>query len=231
MLGRSARSAVFTTGRRTRARALLAAALLGVTLVAVAGCAREEPRGLAPAEIREYRGRPLDSVDDFRENSIKGPQKVDIDSYRLKVTGEVDSPLELTYDDIIERERVKKVVELFCVEGWSAKVLWEGVLLSDILEQAAYDRDATIVIFRCEDGYSTSLPLDFVVDEDIVLAYKMNDVVLPEERGYPFQVVAEDKWGYKWAKWVTEIEVSSDRDFRGYWEQRGYDDEADLPGR
>jgi DMSO/TMAO reductase YedYZ molybdopterin-dependent catalytic subunit len=114
------------------------------------------------------------------------------------------------------------------VEGWSVDILWEGVLLRDLLEEAEYDRGAKVVIFRCADGYSTSLPLGYVIERDILLAHKMNDVVLPEERGYPFQVVAEDKLGYKWAKWVTEIEVSDDADFEGYWEQRGYSNDADI---
>ena len=75
---------------------------------------------------------------------------------------------------------------------------------------------------RCADGFSTSLPLDFIIGRDILLAYRMNDVVMPPERGFPFQVVAEDLLGYKWAKWVTEIELSSDPNYLGYWEQRGY---------
>jgi DMSO/TMAO reductase YedYZ molybdopterin-dependent catalytic subunit len=56
----------------------------------------------------------------------------------------------------------------------------------------------------------------------------MNGVVLPPERGFPFQVVAESKLGCKWAKWVTGIEVSNDSSFRGFWESRGYDNDADL---
>jgi DMSO/TMAO reductase YedYZ molybdopterin-dependent catalytic subunit len=78
------------------------------------------------------------------------------------------------------------------------------------------------------DGYTTSLPLDYFAERDILLAYKMNDVVLPPERGFPFQLVAEDKWGYKWIKWVERIELSADEDYEGYWERRGYDNEADL---
>jgi DMSO/TMAO reductase YedYZ molybdopterin-dependent catalytic subunit len=188
-----------------------------------------EQKRLAPAEVREYKGERLDSVDDFRENSIKGPQQVDIERYKLEVTGEVDTPLTLTYDDVVSRQTYEKVVRMNCVEGWSVDILWKGVLLGDLLEQAGYDREALVVIFRCEDGYTTSLPLDYVIDRDILFAYEMNGVTLPTERGYPFQVVAEDKWGYKWAKWVTEIEVSNDRDFLGYWEQRGYPDDAELP--
>jgi DMSO/TMAO reductase YedYZ molybdopterin-dependent catalytic subunit len=220
-----------SAGRATRLVCVGVGLLLATSVVA--GCAPsqspQQPTRLAPSEVREYQGKRLDSVDDFRENSIKGPQSVDIERYRLRVLGEVDDPLELTYDEVLDRESFEKVVRLNCVEGWSVDILWEGVLLRDVLEQAGYDPAARVVIFRCEDGYSTSLPLDFVVDNDILLAYKMNDVDLPEERGYPFQVVAEDKWGYKWAKWVTSIEVSNDESFRGYWEQRGYDNDADFP--
>jgi len=60
------------------------------------------------------------------------------------------------------------------------------------------------------------------------MAYKMNDLTLPPERGFPFQLVAEKKWGYKWIKWITKIELSDDEEYRGYWESRGYSNEADL---
>jgi DMSO/TMAO reductase YedYZ molybdopterin-dependent catalytic subunit len=60
------------------------------------------------------------------------------------------------------------------------------------------------------------------------MAYKMNNVTLPIERGFPFQLVAESKWGYKWIKWITEIEFSSNESYEGYWEQRGYSNSANL---
>ena len=60
-----------------------------------------------------------------------------------------------------------------------------------------------------------------------MIAYAMNNVTLPPERGYPFQLVAEDKWGYKWAKWITRIELS-DALPSGYWESRGYSRDGDL---
>ena len=65
---------------------------------------------------------------------------------------------------------------------------------------------------------------------DIIMAYKMNGVDLPAERGFPFQLVAESKWGYKWIKWITDIELSGDENYRGYWESRGYSNSADLDG-
>jgi DMSO/TMAO reductase YedYZ molybdopterin-dependent catalytic subunit len=60
------------------------------------------------------------------------------------------------------------------------------------------------------------------------MAYKMNGVVLPSQRGFPFQLVAESKWGYKWIKWITKIEVSDDEGYKGFWESRGYSNDADL---
>jgi DMSO/TMAO reductase YedYZ molybdopterin-dependent catalytic subunit len=68
------------------------------------------------------------------------------------------------------------------------------------------------------------------MNNDILLAYKMNNVTLPPERGFPFQVVAEDKWGYKWVKWVTKIEISGDPNYKGYWESNGYDNNGDITG-
>jgi DMSO/TMAO reductase YedYZ molybdopterin-dependent catalytic subunit len=55
-------------------------------------------------------------------------------------------------------------------------------------------------------------------------------VTLPPERGFPFQVVAESKWGYKWVKWVTKIELSDDTDYKGYWEELGYNNDGGIEG-
>lgn len=193
------------------------------------GTGAEPPTELEKAQVREYEGKNLSSFTDFRENSIKGPQDVDRATYRMKVTGLVDTPLELTYDEVLsDRERFKKVVALNCVEGWSVDILWEGIKVSDLLDAAGADPDARVIIFKSVDGYSTSLPASFIRDNEILLAYKMNDIELPPERGFPFQLVAEEKWGYKWAKWIDEIEVSDDTSYKGYWESRGYSNTGNL---
>ncbi len=228
-------------GRGTGGRVTLGMVSFAFVAILMAGCsaapqvspsapdsAGGDAATLDAVEVREYEGKKLGSVDDFRENSIKGPQTVAIEGYRLRIEGEVDKPTSLTYDQVIDRETFRKVVTLNCIEGWSVDILWEGVRLVDLLEQAGYNTNAKVVIFRCYDGYSTSLPLKTVVDRDLLLAYKMNGIDLPTERGYPFQVVAEDKYGYKWAKWVTSIEVSDDANFKGYWESRGYSNDAEF---
>lgn len=56
----------------------------------------------------------------------------------------------------------------------------------------------------------------------------MNNITIPSERGFPFQLVAESKWGYKWIKWITEINLSSNQEYRGFWESVGYSNDGDL---
>jgi len=217
------------TGRRILFAVL--SLMLVATLVVWANMACDQTGGLAPVEVREYEGVDLSSINSFRENSIKGPQEIDVESYTLRITGLVTNSTSYTYDEVLSRyQHYKKVVTLDCVEGWSVTILWEGVLVKDLLAEAGPLENAEVLIFHAYDGYTTSLPIDYVMDNDILMAYKINDVVLPPERGFPFQLVAESKWGYKWIKWITEIELSDDAGYRGYWESRGYSNSADLDG-
>jgi DMSO/TMAO reductase YedYZ molybdopterin-dependent catalytic subunit len=217
------------TGRRILFAVL--SLMLVATLVVWANMACDQTGGLAPVEVREYEGVDLSSINSFRENSIKGPQEIDVESYTLRITGLVTNSTSYTYDEVLSRyQHYKKVVTLDCVEGWSVTILWEGVLVKDLLAEAGPLENAEVLIFHAYDGYTTSLPIDYVMDNDILMAYKINDVVLPPERGFPFQLVAESKWGYKWIKWITEIELSDDASYRGYWESRGYSNSADLDG-
>ena len=207
---------------------LLAVVITPIALAVASLCLNgNEP--LDVVEIREYEGKNLSSINDFRENSIRGPQLIDAEDYQLVVTGLVDRDVTYTYDEIVTQNQLhKKVVTLYCVEGWEATILWEGVLVEDLISEAGINLNANTVIFYAYDGYSTSLPLDYIVENDIIVAHKMNGVTLPPERGFPFQLVAESKWGYKWIKWITEIEISDDENYKGYWESRGYSNNADL---
>jgi len=179
-------------------------------------------------EIREYEGARLEPAIGPRDNSIKGVQTVSIDSYTLKITGLVGEPIDLKYNEVLDLDDYERKITLYCVEGWDATILWEGVLLEDIMDLAGIDQEANTVIFHSVDGYTTSLPLEDIIDNQLILAYSSNGLELPPEMGYPFIVVAESKLGYKWARWVSEIELSDDEDYRGFWEQRGYSNEADL---
>jgi DMSO/TMAO reductase YedYZ molybdopterin-dependent catalytic subunit len=179
-------------------------------------------------EIREYQGVRLDPAIGPRDNSISGIQEVDLSTYQLQLTGLVDKPVSYTYEQVLEKEKAQRLITLYCVEGWQATVLWEGVHINDLLADAGIKDNATVVIFHCVDGYTTSMPLTVIKDEDMLLAYSANGVSLPASMGFPFIVVAEDRLGYKWARWVNKIELSSDESYKGYWEKRGYSNDATV---
>ena len=179
-------------------------------------------------EIQEYQGKMLDPAIGPRDNSIKGTQHIDIQNYTLTIKGLDGSTVDLRYNDVIALTSYQRLITLHCVEGWDATILWEGVLLSDLITLAHPSVNVKTIIFHAVDGYTTSLPYQIILDKQLILAYKGNGLALPDEMGYPFIVVAENKLGYKWARWVTEIELSSDENYKGYWESRGYTNSADV---
>ena len=181
-------------------------------------------------EIKTYKGGQLSPYHRTYDNSIRGPQKVAKDAYRLKVDGLVQKPLSLTYKQILDMPSVKEVVDMPCVEGWTETLLYQGVRLSDLLALAGPKPEATWVMFHSAEGYSTGLPLKFLQGDKVMLGYKINELPLDATRGWPFQLVAPGKLGYKWAKWVVRLELTA-KPQKGFWEKRGYDNTADAVGR
>lgn len=188
----------------------------------------ENVKQLEQKQVREYEGENLSSIADLQNTGIKGTQYIDRNEYSLEVTGLVEDPKSYTYDQVLDLPKYNKVIELNCVVGWDAKILWEGILLEDLIENSLPKAGGKEIIFHARDGYTSSLHYDYIKDNDILLAYKINGIELPQEKGFPFQVVAEDKWGYKWVKWLTKIEVSDDTEYRGTYESSGYNREGDL---
>ena len=179
-------------------------------------------------EISEYKGARLDPSVGPRDNSIKGVQQVDIATYTLTIDGLVDATVTLTYDQVLQLDAYERLITLHCVEGWDATILWKGVLLNELIQKAVAKPEAVTVIFSSVDGYTTSLPLNVIVARQLILAYSANGLDLPAEMGYPFIVVAEDKLGYKWGRWVNRITLSDDANYMGYWEALGYSNDADV---
>ncbi|MDD4081280.1 MAG: molybdopterin-dependent oxidoreductase [Eubacteriales bacterium] len=215
--------------------------LLAALLLLLAACYPQEASPGADAvsaatqaryrenEVRDYQGARLDPAVGPRDNSIKGIQEVDISQYALVIDGLVGSPVSLQYDQVLELPAHERLITLHCVEGWDATVLWEGVLLEELMSLAGIKPDAVTVIFSSVDGYTTSLPLETILEKGLILAYGANGLDLPPALGYPFMVVAEDKLGYKWARWVDTITLSDDADYKGFWENLGYPNDADVP--
>jgi len=181
-------------------------------------------------EATEYLGVKLTSINAQRNNALAGTQVINKDTYTLTVDGLVNKSLTLTYGDLQAYPQVSRLATLPCVEGWSFIAKWTGPALASILDDAGVKPEAKILIFYTADSPSgyTSLDLSYIRDKNVIIALRLNDITMPQDRGFPFQVVAEGKLGYKWAKWVTRIEVSDNENFRGYWESRGYSNSADA---
>jgi DMSO/TMAO reductase YedYZ molybdopterin-dependent catalytic subunit len=192
---------------------------------------------LFPGEVIQFQGQDLTPIGAYIDYlyqhpdvAIHGAQYLDKATYHLAITGLVNNPTNYGYDDIVNNfNSTLEVATLPCVEGWSVTLLWQGVQISDLLQHEDVSPNATTLIFLAADGYSTSLPLNYVKENNITIAYKMNNVTLTPRTGWPFFLVARNQYGYKWIEWLTEINVSSDSNYMGYWESRGYPNNATVP--
>jgi DMSO/TMAO reductase YedYZ molybdopterin-dependent catalytic subunit len=214
-----------------KARFIILITLAVVLLIVVA--VHSQPHSAPPSgevEAKEFMGEKLTPISQQRNNALAGTKVINNETYRLVVDGLADSPLSLSYADLLSYPQVSKLVYLPCVEGWGFTAKWTGPTLNSIFADAKVRPEATIAIFYTADdtnGY-TSLLLDYIRGNNIIIALKDNDITLSPSRGFPFQVVAEGKFGYKWAKWVTRIELSANTNFRGYWESRGYSNDGNI---
>lgn len=204
-----------------------------LVILLASGCV--EPQQAPAVNISEtegafFAGRELTPIKEQRNNAIKGTQFINKATYTLQVTGMVNKSLNLTYEELLALPVADRFVRMDCVEGWGFDARWTGVTLNSIFNDSGLQPGAKNVIFYCADDYSTSLELDYLRGNDIMLAYRLNNVTLPYDRGFPLQLVAEDRYGYKWAKWVTRIEVT-DQPYEGFWESRGYSNLAILEKR
>jgi DMSO/TMAO reductase YedYZ molybdopterin-dependent catalytic subunit len=148
-------------------------------------------------------------------------------SWTLKVDGLVGRPLTLTYREVKGLPSVVSVSDFHCVTGWTKfGNRWEGVAFETIQEMAEPLNNARYVIFLCEGDYTTSLPLEDLNREGILLAYRLDGRDLPLEHGGPLRLVVPHKYAYKSAKWVRRITFLEENEL-GFWEVRGYSDTAD----
>ena len=185
----------------------------------------EKREGLPPGQ------RPIKSLLRWGTDhaTIGGPvPKIDLTKWTLTIEGEVRKPLRLSWDDLQKIPMVESVSNFHCVEGWSVSDLrWEGVRFRDIVEMVEPTENAQFVSFECADGYTTSLSLEDLLANDILLAYKLDGKPLEEGIGAPLRLVVPSKYAYKSAMWITRIVFTQKKEL-GYWERRGYSDTANV---
>lgn len=157
---------------------------------------------------------------------------IDPAAYRLRIDGAVERPVTLTLDDLRRLPRATQVSDFHCVTGWSVEdVAWGGVRFADLLAAARPLPSATLLRFVSEEvPYDDTLTLEQALAPDVMLALDMDGSPLSRPHGAPTRVVVPRMYGYKSVKWVGRIELLTDPDHRGYWEQRGYDRDAWVDG-
>jgi DMSO/TMAO reductase YedYZ molybdopterin-dependent catalytic subunit len=139
---------------------------------------------------------------------------------QLKIGGDVDRPLTVA-DELRELPRVEQTSDFHCVTTWSRSSLrWGGFRFAEFFERivvprACPQKDATFIIFRCQDGYAPSLPLADLLADTVLFADTLNGEPLTIEHGAPLRLVAPAHYGYKNAKHVWGVEFwRDDRQYR-----------------
>ena len=136
------------------------------------------------------------------------PQRIELAAYRLKVSGKVDRPLSLGYDEIRRLPRLGSKPALICQGYFEDYANWAGASLAALLDRAGVGSGARRVELISADGYSTELSLAEARSKDAFLAYELEGRVLPVLHGFPLRAVFPGLQGNKWAKWITEIRVN-----------------------
>jgi DMSO/TMAO reductase YedYZ molybdopterin-dependent catalytic subunit len=149
------------------------------------------------------------------------------EEWPLKVLGAVKNRLNLSYQQLRELPKKVSTSDFHCVTGWTKfENKWEGVQFKTIMELADVRKWANFATIKCKLGYTTSLPIEQLSREDVLLAYRLDDEELAPKHGGPLRLVVPQKYGYKSAKWVEEIKFTVTQEI-GYWESRGYSNTAD----
>ncbi len=169
------------------------------------------------------------------DTALVAPQ-VSVESWRLKVHGMVDKPLEFSYDELLERDLVESDITIACVSneiggGLAGNARWLGVPLAELLKEAGVDPKADQILGRSADGFTAGFPTKFGVERDrgSLLALGMNGDPLPVNHGFPARLVVPGLYGYVSAtKWITEIEMTTFDSFDAYWVKREWSPDGPI---
>lgn len=178
----------------------------------------------------------LTPVDDFfRIDTALRVPVVDVDRWRLAVTGMVDRPLELSYDDLLARELIEVPITIQCVSNEVGGDLvgtasWRGVRLAEVLREAGVQGGAEQLVGESVDGFTAGFPVEAALDgRDALIAVAMDGRPLPPEHGFPVRLIVPGLYGYVSAtKWLRRIELTTLEAADGYWIPRGWAKEAPI---
>lgn len=136
--------------------------------------------------------------------------------------GEIDNPVRLTYDEVLQLPTRELVCDLHCVTRWSLlNTKWKGIPTSEIVRRFPPRPEARFVMVHADVDYTTNLPLKYLLAEDAILAFQYADKELSVEHGWPLRLLVPRLYLWKSAKWVRGFEFMTDNK-PGFWERHGY---------
>ena len=152
---------------------------------------------------------------------------IDLKTWTLHIFGLVEGDLSLNWDQFTARPQTAIIRDFHCVTQWSRMDnLWEGFPFREVAELAKPKPRAHFVMVHCYDGYTTNLPLDILMEEDVLFVHRHAGKLLEPARGGPMRLVVPNRYGWKSAKWVNGLEFM-EQDRLGFWEQLGYHNNGD----
>lgn len=195
-----------TGGRRISRRTLVAAGVLGAAGVFVWGAAEIVDRlGSAPRRFTGSRWLPDGGVPPPTTFLGEGVPHIDQAAWRLRVTGAVDRPLELSAAELSALGTEEQVHVLDCTGGWAMRTTWSGVPMSTLLATCGAHANATTVDVKSVTGWGASMSIDEA--RGTLLATGVAGAELPAANGAPCRLVVPNRRGLDWVKWVSEIKV------------------------
>ena len=152
--------------------------------------------------------------------------------WSLKVTGMVEQPYTLSYQELLALPMQQQYESMECISNeiggsYMSSALWEGVRMANLLQKAGVKPGASKIVLHAYDDYADSIHLSKALEPTTLVAVRMNNATLPNGHGFPARVLVPGIYGMKHVKWLTEIEVVN-YDFQGYWQQRGWSDPAPV---
>ena len=247
LLGGAAVAAVAALGGLTLTRAIpiagarlgnipsLARHLVQAVTLAAPDPAIEALEGITP--------RITANEDHYTVDTTLVKPRVDIATWKLDVTGAVQAPFAITYEELLDLDAIEQVHTLECISNPTGGELvgtavWTGVRMRDLLQRARPTDRAFDVVLTSVDGYVDSFPIAKAMEPETLLVYLMNGKTLPQDHGYPVRTLVPNIYGMKNVKWLRSIEVAS-FDKLGYWQEGGWSDGAivntgtriDVPAR
>jgi len=172
-------------------------------------------------------------LSDFYIQNYALTSSVNLETWKLTIGGEVETPIVVTFDDILNAPQESFYLTMECIGNPSGGNLignakWTGTRLLPFLEKAKIKTTAIEMAMKANDWYETTLPIEELIKPDVFLVHQMNGEPLTKEHGFPLRILIPGHFGQKQPKWLTELNAIATTK-KGFWENQGWSNTAEIP--